>query len=318
MLVSSFPISSNNLSSLPPPLFLHLLLILSRLSLSSSSSTRTLVDYIQSQLSLIIHSTPITQATSLLTPFRGALQASVTLHALITIQDGLLHKEVSSMRNYLQILLQNEDYQRILPEDSFIFLQHVYSILSDKESSPDMPYSSQQESISEEKHQLSDQSGELSQKAVHYENPSENPIQLTESLQVPGNFDPRITHSKVILLEETLLSSFPSIVRSLSFASFIHRALTQSNLEYVCRSLHGPHFIIDINTAVFCIDHQIILNPNRLKEFITTISLMFPRYSTIHILLLLTTMSIPEIASNILALQAGILLIPLHITLHYA
>jgi singapore isolate B (sub-type 7) whole genome shotgun sequence assembly, scaffold_4 len=44
---------------------------------------------------------------------------------------------------------------------------------------------------------------------------------------------------------------------------------------------------------------------------------MFPRYSTIHILVLLQTTSTPEIASNILALQAGLILIPLHITLHY-
>ena len=259
---------------------------------------RTLVDYIQSQLSLIIHSTPITQATSLLTPLRGALQASVTLHALITLQEGLKQEEVESMQCYLKLLLQNEDYKRILPEDSLSFFQHIASLLSTDLSS--------QTSL----HLSPSPLKELSPLS----NPSPNPIPVETPLQ------PSQTNltSHTILLEETLLSSFPSFVRSFSFFIFMVRSLTQSSLDYVCRPLHGPHLVIDINTAVFCITHHIILKPSSLKEFITAVSLMFPQYSTIHILVLLQTTSTPEIASNILALQAGLILIPLHITLHYA
>ena len=157
---------------------------------------RTLVDYIQSQLSLIIHSTPITQATSLLTPLRGALQASVTLHALITLQEGLAQEEVESMQCYLKLLLQNEDYKRILPEDAFSFLQHIASLLS---------------------------TNPCSQTPLRLSSPLKEASQHSNPILVETPIQPSQTNltSHIILLEETLLSSFPSLVRLVSFFAFI-------------------------------------------------------------------------------------------------
>lgn len=95
------------------------------------------------------------------------------------------------------------------------------------------------------------------------------------------------------------------------------RAIANSSLQLVCRSLQGPHVILDIDTAVLFVDLPTLLDVSRLRTTITDIAAFYPRFATAHLILTMSTDSTSEIASSVLALQAGIMMLPFPVKCHF-
>ena len=111
----------------------------------STQLTRSaLVDFIQNQLSLISSSVSITHTTSKLTPLRGALQAAVALHAIVTIYEGLRTGEEERMTEYICEITNNDSYVRILPESVLALFTAIRTslqddvVMSEPESTPSL------------------------------------------------------------------------------------------------------------------------------------------------------------------------------------
>ena len=116
---------------------------------SPTQLTRSdLVDFIQNQLSLISSSVSITHTTSKLTPLRGALQAAVALHAIVTIYEGLRAGEEERMAEYIREIASNDSYVRILPESILALFTAIRASLQDDVvmSDPEPTPSPQEES----------------------------------------------------------------------------------------------------------------------------------------------------------------------------
>lgn len=122
LLPSTSPFQSLSSETLAyfPPFLLFVLLVM----------CRTLVEEIQSRLITIASTASITQTTSFLTPHRGALQASVTLHVVVTLREELMAMNFKSMQEYLHRVIEHEDYRRIIPETVFIDLCEVERMVS--------------------------------------------------------------------------------------------------------------------------------------------------------------------------------------------
>lgn len=95
------------------------------------------------------------------------------------------------------------------------------------------------------------------------------------------------------------------------------RAIANSSLQLVCRSLQGPHVILDIDTAVLFVDLPTLLDVSRLRTAITNVTTFYPRFATVHLVLTISTDNTSEIASSVLALQAGIMVLPFPVECHF-
>ena len=85
----------------------------------------------------------------------------------------------------------------------------------------------------------------------------------------------------------------------------------------MCRSLQGPHVILDIDTAVLFIDLSTLLDVSRLRSVITDVASFYPRFAAAHLILTMATENTSEVASSVLALQAGIMMLPFPVECHF-
>ena len=74
---------------------------------------------------------------------------------------------------------------------------------------------------------------------------------------------------------------------------------------------------MDIDTAILFIDLATLLDVARLRAVITEIATFYPRFAAAHLILTISTESTSEIASSVLALQAGIMMLPFPAECHF-
>ena len=227
---------------------------------------RTLVESIQSRLTAIASSTSITQTTSILTPHRGSLQASVTLHTMITLHEGLVDNNLESMREYIRMVLESIDYQRILPQSVLNALEEVDEmmkiILKEEEEEEEMIIDNEKEEnkIHHPKELINENKGDLyqedtwqvakewnEQRAKHpisssfqatiHSSPSPSSLPSQIDQDSPHWRDNRdedfhiaetefdkvnpVLEEPLLLIEESLLQTMPSLIRYYSFKTII-------------------------------------------------------------------------------------------------
>ena len=101
------------------------------------------------------------------------------------------------------------------------------------------------------------------------------------------------------------------------FKSLKSSCLTNSSLQCLYRPLHGPMFILDINTAVFIIHPSTLKQTTLLRDFIANLAHFSIQYAVIYILVELPVSQVNSIATSILALQAGVFLLPMKTHIFY-
>ena len=86
-----------------------------------------LVEFLQNQLVITTSAISILQTSSMLAPIRAALQAVVSLHAIVLLIRGFANHEDEKMICYCRNLIQDDNYQRIIPSTILSLFQKIGS-----------------------------------------------------------------------------------------------------------------------------------------------------------------------------------------------
>ena len=176
--------------------------------------------------------------TSILSPHRGALQASVILHTVVTLREGLMENNMENMRKYVKIVMENEDYQRILPQSALYELSKVEEMMKGiingdegeelqfnnekkEENHNDDEREIYQENSYQSTKERSDQKEQyfFSSSPISPQSSNKNPQWMgsgeeycsINEIEISGSNE--VSEIPFILIEESLLQTIPSLIR---------------------------------------------------------------------------------------------------------